>query len=101
MTKYLTVSELLFEGYENCSSGYEYDEFDRSKEPYITIVSDESAECWRGANTIWYKGKEIAKQIMTTWPDLEMVRPKPTYGLYRQAEKWLLKNLTNIIKDYK
>lgn len=99
MIKYLSVAELLFEGGWNCSTGYSKDEFDTTQ-PYVTIVSDPMAYCGRGLNTIYYKGRTIASELMhrPTWGiELE----GPSIGLYTDAEKWLLINLTDVISDFK
>ena len=99
MIKYLSVAELLFEGGWNCSTGYSKDEFDTTQ-PYVTIASDPMASCGRGLNTINYKGRRIASELMhrPTWGiELE----GPSIGLYTDAEKGLLIHLTDIISDFK
>ena len=91
---YLTVAELLFEGHENCSTGHSKEKIPDG-EPYVVIRSDESANAWRGLNTIFFKGKEIAREIM----ERRGYRLNgPSVGLYHDAERWLLENLTEVIR---
>lgn len=92
---YLSVWELLFEGYEKCSVGYSKDHLQKG-EPYVVIRSDDSAYCGRGLNTIYYKGKEIASELMRR-PTWGVDLTSPSIGLYHDAERWLLNHLPEII----
>lgn len=97
--KYLPVGELIFLGSYDCSPGY-----DTKKECiekggdtlYVTIKSDPYAQCGRGVNSIYFKGHEIASEMMTrsSW-GIEL--SGPSIGLYSDAERWLLNNLSSII----
>lgn len=96
MIRYLSVAELLFEGHENCSVGVETRTVSR---PYVVIQSDPSAMCGRGLNTVYYRGREIASEIMSR-PEWGIEIDGPSIGLYRDAEKWLLSHLPKIISDF-
>lgn len=97
--KYLSVAELLFLGCYDCSPGY-----DTKKECiekagdslYVTIKSDPDAMCGRGVNTIYFHGREIASEVMCR-PSWGIELNAPSIGLYSDAERWLLNNLSSII----
>ena len=97
--KYLSVAELLFLGHEECSTGYDTKDecILRSGDSlYVTIWSDPYAMCGRGLNTIYFKGKEIASEVMHR-PTAGIELTGPSIGLYMDAEKWLLRNLASIV----
>jgi hypothetical protein len=92
--EYLTVGELLFEGYLKCSAGHNKEKIP-SDELYITIYSDEAAMCWRGWSSIWFRGKEIAGEFMKHSDGTKL--EGPSLELYHDAERWLLEHLSEII----
>ena len=99
MIKYLSVGELLFEGARECSSGYSKEEFKRkypTEDLYVVIKSDTYANYGRGLNAIYFRGRKIASELMNR-PAWGIELSGPSVGLYRDAEKWLLKNLSQII----
>lgn len=97
--KYLPVGELIFLGAYDCSPGY-----DTKKECiekggdtlYVTIKSDPYGRCGRGINSIYFRGREIASELMCR-PSWGIELHGPSIGLYSDAEKWLLNNLASII----
>lgn len=97
--KYLPVGELIFLGAYDCSPGYNTKSECIKKGGdtlYVTIKSDPYAKCGRGVNSIYFKGHEIASELMTrsSW-GIEL--NGPSIGLYSDAERWLLNNLASII----
>lgn len=97
--KYLPVGELLFLGAYDCSPGYETKKecIEKGGDTlYVTIGCDPYAKCGRGVNTIYFKGREIASELMCR-PTFGIELSGPSIGLYSDAEKWLLNNLASII----